>query len=110
MNFHTNWGFQYFNKIIYELNSTGENIKGTKGFHSYSSELKYKLTEDRRIEVYKSISSKETVIMQYFVSKNLRIAQCYIPIGSKYTINENGEVISSSIVIDKISDPFSKKG
>lgn len=108
----------YYARYIYTKNSydwtpinltisNDGHIEGSKGFHSYSNELKAVNTADRIDVIMKCKSSMESPVLTcYFKDKNMniRIARFFIPKGAKYIKNDVGKIISTAIVFDGFID------
>ena len=79
-----------------------------KGFHSYSLNKTYYEKRYDIIRVFKNESFIELILE----SNSNRIAECpsgivvsgYIPKGSAYALNEYGEYVSNSIILNKIEN------
>ena len=72
-------------------------MKIDKGFHSYSMD-KTMATKDKYHIVIYNMENNE-IVDSIFFSDNLVIAKCIIPKGSKYYMNEVGEIVSDQIII-----------
>lgn len=105
--------YQYFpgmvntTQMIFRTFDYSYEINGYEGFHSFSNKLRYKYSKSN-ISVYKKgiFTKKEC----FFTSYNEccifspAIAKGYLPKGTKYAINEVGEIISDCIVINEFID------
>ena len=105
--------YQYFPGMVNTTQMTfrtfdySYEINGYEGFHSFSNKLRYKYSKGN-ISVYKKgiFTKKEC----FFTSYNEgcifspAIAKGYLPKGTKYAINEVGEIISDCIVINEFID------
>lgn len=67
------------------------------GFHSYTYDVTLKRDHGRL-----DINDPMGIQLDYFLTKLIR-ADCVIPKGSKYAINERGEVISEKIKVIDVS-------
>ena len=89
--------------IEFEVERNG--IIGNTGFHSYSNKLKWEMTDDNFILIYKKkIFSNFKNYINSVSQSNARIAKFHIPKGHQYAENKNGEIISSAIVVDGFID------
>lgn len=100
--------YQYFpgmvnnTQMIFRTLDYSYEINGYEGFHSFSNKLRYKHSKGG-INVYKKgIFTKEKRVFIYSARCNSpAIAKGYLPKGTKYAINEVGEIISNCIVINE---------
>ena len=89
--------------IEFEVERNG--IIGNTGFHSYSNKLKWEMTDDNFILIYKKkIFSNFKNYINSVGQSNARIARFRIPKGYQYAENRYGEIISSAIVFDGFID------
>ena len=89
--------------IEFEVERNG--IIGNTGFHSYSNKLKWEMTDDNFILIYKKkIFSNFKNYINSVGQSNARIARFRIPKGYQYAENRYGEIISSAIVFDDFID------
>lgn len=120
--------YSFYNEFIYELNKlykTEINLVKSfnnkfnnilEGFHSYSNKVKYEInnnfnntlklyifTNKTRINLT-NIYSKYSYILTKNISAKLVIANCVIPKGSTYYINENKEIVSNQLIIKSIKE------
>lgn len=79
-------------------------MKIDKGFHSYSMD-KTMATKDKYHIVIYNMENNE-IVDSIFFSDNLVIAKCIIPKGSKYYMNEVGEIVSDQIIITREAIAF----
>lgn len=93
-------------KMTFRTNNYYNEINGYEGFHSFSNKLRYKYSNGN-ISVYKKgifITSFIYSISDEGYNFLPAIAKGYLPKGTKYAINEVGEVISDCIVINEFID------
>ena len=105
--------YQYFpgmvntTQMIFRTFDYSYEINGYEGFHSFSNKVCYKYSNGN-ISVYKKgiFTKKECFFTSYNASCNFSpaIAKGYLPKGTKYAINEVGEIISDCIVINEFID------
>lgn len=121
--------YSFYEEFIYELNKLYktdiELIKTNKntynvilqGFHSYSNKVKYEInninfnntvklyifTDKTRINLT-NIYAKYSYLLAKGMPARLVIANCVIPKGSTYYINENEEIVSNQIMIKSIKE------
>ena len=118
--------YSYYQEFKYELNKLYKTelnfIKHRslgytsilQGFHSYSNELKYDITYYNLIPLIKVFNDKtDNTFQAYMVHSTLSnknilaksvIANCIIPKGSTYYVNEHGEIVSNQIIIKSIKE------
>lgn len=78
-------------------------IGGCDGFHSFSNKVYYRYF-DGNVNIFKKrIFTMDKHIFSIFYKRgfDFAIAKGRLPKGTKYAINKNGEIISSSIIIDE---------
>lgn len=96
--------------VTFQANDYNDNIRGYEGFHSFSSKVYYNYLTDSyngTVRAHKKcIFIKDRLICTFRGKENfsLAIARGRLPKGAKYATNKNGEIISSSIVIDNFID------
>ena len=95
-------GVTYKGDMKFEISGVNGRIYGTNGFHSYSCKTHYK-EQDETIVIFKKKPFSTYTIDTYCRSRRVLLAYCHIPKGAKYVINKNGKMMSSEIVIDKVS-------
>ena len=79
---------------------------GEEGFHCYSDECKLQLSfENSRITLLVFQKDKSVFFDAYYEvdPKELEVLEGFIPKGGKYYVNENGAIISDSIVLTKVN-------
>lgn len=78
-------------------------IGGYDGFHSFSNKVYFRYSDDT-VHIYKKcIFAEDKQVFNIYgeIGFNFAIAKGRLPKGTKYAINKNGEIISSSIIIDE---------
>ena len=88
--------------MVFKIINDHSSIGGYEGFHSFSNTVYYNY-DNRKVYIYKKhIFAKDEFILKFYDKSNFDfvIAKGRLPKGTKYAINKNGEIISSSIVID----------
>jgi hypothetical protein len=68
-----------------------------KGFHSYKN-IKFEF----RFPLLFAYNNNGNFLERYNINTEMRVALCSIPEGSEYYENENGEIVSNSIIINKV--------
>ena len=89
--------------MTFQTNNYFNEIAGYEGFHSFSNKVYYKYSENS-IHIYKKcIFAKRFIYNMSGGGYNFlpAIAEGYLPKGTRYAVNEFGEVISNHIVINK---------
>lgn len=92
--------------LVFKVINNSPLIGGYEGFHSFSNKVYYRHF-DKKVHIFKKrIFGKEKHVFNIYGSPrfDLAIAKGRLPKGTKYAINKNGEIISSSIVIDNFID------
>lgn len=92
-------GFVYALNITYstELDIPRGKYVMQSGFHSYTYDVTLKWNHGRL-----DIDDLMGIRLDYFFTRAIR-ANCIIPEGSKYAVNERGEVISEKIKVIDVS-------
>lgn len=118
--------YSFYNEFVYELNKLYKtkinilkynNNKFTdilEGFHSYSNKVKYYNKVNNIIKLYIVINNARINLTNtyckysYILTKDkpakLVIANCIIPKGSTYYVNEHEEIVSNQIIIKSIKE------
>jgi len=120
----------YFTNFQYELNEKytqkmhitckANQYFGNEGFHSYSTDkCKVDISKGTKLNyTYKCIrvhSPKQNWVASYYTrltgkpKPTLAVVNGYIPKGMKYSINENGEIISEGIILTEIASIVTTK-
>ena len=92
----------YNTSMVFRVNYYPE-IEGYKGFHSFSNKVYFRYSDDK-VHIYKKcIFAEDKQVFNIYgeIGFNFAIAKGRLPKGTKYAINKNGEIISSSIIIDE---------
>ena len=92
----------YNTSMVFRVNYYPK-IGGYKGFHSFSNKVYFRYSGDK-VHIYKKcIFAEDKHIFNIYgeIGFNFAIAKGRLPKGTKYAINKNGEIISSSIIIDE---------
>ena len=98
-------GVIYKVEMIFKVNNYPL-IGGHDGFHSFSNRVYYRYFNNKIHIFKKRIFAEEEHVFNISGNAgfNFAIAKGRLPKGTKYAINKNGEIISSSIVIDDFID------
>ena len=91
----------YNTSMVFRVNDY-PGIGGCEGFHSFSNKVYFRYFDDK-VHIYKKrIFAKDKHLFNIYgdTGFDFAIAKGRLPKGTKYAINKNGEIISSSIVID----------
>lgn len=106
----------YYRKFEYELNKeyqteinisskiyslTDETHIGNEGFHSYSEKECFVDTNREGFEVYNK--KNNFFITVYHSGIKIIVVEGYLPKGTTYYINHDGEIISDRIILEKIT-------
>lgn len=101
-------------ELIKDVNNTFNVI--LQGFHSYSDKIKYDINSNHNnaIRVYKArnniridlpnIYGIHSYILRGDKPAKSVIANCVIPKGSTYYINENEEIVSNQLIVKSIKE------
>ena len=74
------------------------------GFHSYSQDVNITFYRDE----YLAVRDQNMQFIDYLqLKQNLVIAECTIPKGAHYYMNQRGEIVSDQIKIESFSDVHS---
>ena len=73
----------------------------TEGFHSYSKSSNINPKASLGFFI---VTSYRNAILEYYSKEIALIAKCIIPKGSEFIMNEDGEIVSTSIIIKKIEE------
>ena len=78
---------------------------GTKGFHSYSAD-KCQILYNQETRLFEIWKDSYSTMFNTFINfkKTVVVVEGYIPKGGVYHINEDGEIISNSIVLTRIQE------
>lgn len=103
--------YRYILDIIYNTSMVFRvddypGIGGYEGFHSFSNKVYFRYFDDK-VHIYKKrIFAEDKHLFNIYgeMGFDFAIAKGRLPKGTKYAINKNGEIISSSIVIDYFID------
>lgn len=76
------------------------------GFHSYSTDVffgrhSYKGMDSLLVKNIERDTCNPVVVGAYTYSNNFKVFECHIPAGTQYYINDDNEIVSESIVIDR---------
>lgn len=76
------------------------------GFHSYATDVffercGYKGMGSFLVKNFERETRNPVVVGAYPYSNNLKVFECHIPAGTQYYINDDNEIVSESIVIDR---------
>lgn len=105
-------GYRYILDVINNMNmvfkviNNSSSIGGYEGFHSFSNKVYYRHF-DNKVHIFKKrIFAEDEHVFNIYgnLGFDFAIAKGRLPKGTKYAINKNGEIISSSIVIDNFID------
>lgn len=92
----------YITSMVFRVNDY-PGIGGCEGFHSFSNKVYFRYSDDT-VHIYKKcIFAEDKQVFNIYgeIGFNFAIAKGRLPKGTKYAINKNGEIISSSIIIDE---------
>lgn len=96
---------RYSTQMVFSVNEYFGNINGHNGFHSFSNKLYYTyLREAEKVVVYRKSFLPYAPIHEFRNNScytYLVIAKGYIPKGTRYAINKNGEIISNDIILNE---------
>lgn len=95
----------YNTSMVFRVNDY-PGIGGCEGFHSFSNKVYFRYF-DGKVHIYKKrIFAEDKHLFNIYgeMGFDFAIAKGRLPKGTKYAINKNGEIISSSIVIDYFID------
>ena len=95
----------YNTSMVFRVNDY-PGIGGYEGFHSFSNKVYFRYFDDK-VHIYKKrIFAEDKHLFNIYgeIGFDFAIAKGRLPKGTKYAINKNGEIISSSIVIDYFID------
>lgn len=95
----------YNTSMVFRVNDY-PGIGGYEGFHSFSNKVYFRHS-DGKVHIYKKrIFAEDKHLFNIYgeIGFDFAIAKGRLPKGTKYAINKNGEIISSSIVIDYFID------
>lgn len=93
-------GLHTMNRNLFFKKSKGISTWCCEAFHSYSKEFFDVKADDRHITLF----AKGTIrCIDFYKIKNALIMDCIIPKGTKYAVNEIGEVVSESIKVVRFS-------
>ena len=100
--YHYGLGNYNITNMTFQTSHYYNEITGYEGFHSFLNKVCYKYS-GTDIHIY-----KKCIFIKRFIYNmwgySAAIAKGYLPKGTKYAVNEFGEVISNRIVINKFID------
>lgn len=104
-------GYRYILDVINNVNIVfkvihAHSIEGYEGFHSFSNKVYYRHF-DNEVHIFKKrIFAEDKHVFNICGNPGFdcAIAKGRLPKGTTYAINKDGEIISSSIVIDNFID------
>lgn len=93
-------GLHTMSRNLFFENGKGNSTYCNEAFHSYSKDFFDVTVNDRYINLY----AKGTIhCIDFYKSKTSLVMNCIIPKGTKYAVNEIGEVISEAIKVVRFS-------